>query len=146
MTGYSLVRHVGEGPTIIHGLVGIAIAAVMNKQLETWVQSPGSSNLYWALTDLPVSFIDLRKCMQGERLMIDNMMPKLRDCVKDKNHPPLSVPEMRESCGLIARSPRCEPWKPCGCTPRPTRANCRRPSRHGSKRMDEAWRLDAGRE
>ena len=82
-TGYALARHAGEGPTLMHGLVGIAIASVMNKQLETWVQTPGSPNLYWALTDLPVSFIDLRKCLQGERIWIENIFPQLRDCLKD---------------------------------------------------------------
>ena len=39
-TGYALGRHVGEGRTLIHGLVGIFIAKTMSKQVETLISSP----------------------------------------------------------------------------------------------------------
>lgn len=96
-TGYALARHTGEGPTLIHGLVGIAIATVMNKQVETWVQTPGAANFYWSLTDLPVSFIDLRNGFQGERIWLDSIVPQLRESLNDPTRPPFSPQQMREA-------------------------------------------------
>jgi hypothetical protein len=108
-TGYALARHTGDGLTLIHGLVGIAIASVMNKQVETWVQTPGSPNLYWALTDLPVSFIDLRKGFQGERLWFESILPHLRESLNDPTRPPFSQEQMRQAMekfmAVIEQSP-----------------------------------------
>jgi hypothetical protein len=36
--------------------------------LEEMLQQPGCPNLFWALTDLPQPFIDLRKAIQGDRI------------------------------------------------------------------------------
>jgi len=58
-TGYSLARHVAAGPTLVHGLVGLAITQMMNDRLRDLVQQPGAPNLYWALTALPSPFVDL---------------------------------------------------------------------------------------
>jgi hypothetical protein len=96
-TGYALARHTGDGLTLIHGLVGIAVASVMNKQVETWVQTPGAPNLYWALTDMPVPFIGLRKGFQGERIWIDSVLPHVRDSLNDPSRPPISPELMREA-------------------------------------------------
>lgn len=101
-TGFALARHTGEGPTLIQGLVGIAIASMMNKQMETWVQTPGSPNLYWALTDLPMPFIDLRKCLQGERIMLDNILPDLRENLNDPKRPPLAPAQIQRMLRSIA--------------------------------------------
>lgn len=104
-TGYAMARHAGDGPTLLHGLVGIALASVMNKQVETWVQTPGSPNLYWSLTDLPQPMIDLRKCLQGERIWIDNFLPDLREHLKDPAKPPMTAEAMLELSRKMARFP-----------------------------------------
>ncbi len=78
-TGYALGRHVGQGPTIINGLVGIAIVGIMSKQVETFVQQPGAPNLYWALTNLPDPLIDMRPGFEAEWAMIYLSFPELRD-------------------------------------------------------------------
>jgi hypothetical protein len=70
-TMFALSRHVAEHPTLIGGLVGIAIANVAIGPLEEMIQQPGCPNLYWALTDLPSPFVDLRRGLQGERLLAD---------------------------------------------------------------------------
>ncbi len=44
-TGYALSRHVAAGPTLIHALVGMAIADMMNRQIEDLIQQPGAPNL-----------------------------------------------------------------------------------------------------
>jgi hypothetical protein len=78
-TGFALARHIGDGPTLIHSLVGLAIAQQMLAQLEELVQQPGAPNLYWALTTLPRPFGDLRKGLQGEKLSLYGTLPEVRD-------------------------------------------------------------------
>ncbi len=94
-TGLVLARHVSEGPTLIHALVGMAIASIMLEQVEELIQTPGAPNLYWALTDLPRPFVDLRKATQGERLFCDNLFPGLRELAADAKAGPLSGEQLR---------------------------------------------------
>ncbi|HEV3203852.1 MAG TPA: hypothetical protein VGY77_05685 [Gemmataceae bacterium] len=78
-SGYSLGRHLGEGPTLIIGLVGLAIGSVMTEQVETFIQQPDAPNLYWALTALPRPLVDLRKPFEGEKLNMDSAVPDRKE-------------------------------------------------------------------
>jgi hypothetical protein len=78
-TGFALARHVGDGTTLIQALVGVAIANRMLAQVEELLRQPGAPNLYWALSDLPRPFIDLRKPLQGEKLWLYGTWPELRE-------------------------------------------------------------------
>lgn len=78
-TMFALSRHLGEHPTLISELVGIAIANLAIGPLEEMLQQPGCPNLYWALTDLPNPFISLRSGLQGERAMIEVVFPGFED-------------------------------------------------------------------
>jgi hypothetical protein len=69
-TMFALARHLGEHPSLIGNMVGIAIAAVALGPLEELIQQPGAPNLYWALSQLPNSLVDLRKGMHGERIFV----------------------------------------------------------------------------
>jgi hypothetical protein len=69
-TMFALSRHLGEHPSLIGELVGMAIANLAVGPLEEMVQQPGCPNLYWALTDLPAPFISLRNGLQGSRVML----------------------------------------------------------------------------
>jgi hypothetical protein len=69
-TLFALSRHLSEHPSLIGNLVGIAIGSLSLRPLEEMLGQPGGPNLYWALTDLPSPFIDLRKGMQGEKLCL----------------------------------------------------------------------------
>ena len=51
-TMFAMSRHLGEHPTFIGDLVGIAIASVAIEPLEEMLEQPGCPNLYWALTTL----------------------------------------------------------------------------------------------
>jgi hypothetical protein len=75
-TMFALARHTAENPTLICGLVGIAIANVAIGPLEEMLEQPGCPNFYWALTNLPSPFISLDLGLQGERMM---MRAELRD-------------------------------------------------------------------
>ncbi len=77
-SGYAMARRIARGPTLIHDLVGLAIANILDKQLETLVQQPGSPNLYWSLTVLPRPFADLGPAVQNETEWLEVMWPALK--------------------------------------------------------------------
>jgi hypothetical protein len=65
--GFAMARQLGEGPTIIQGLVGTAVAALMCREVEYFVQAKDAPNLHAALADLPRPFIDVEKAIEKER-------------------------------------------------------------------------------
>jgi hypothetical protein len=89
-TGFALSRHVAEGPTLIQSLVGIAIQAIMMRELENWLETPGAPNLYWPLSNLPTPYVDLRKPLQGEKIIIESLFPGVREALIE--HKPPAVP------------------------------------------------------
>ncbi len=76
--GYALAYHLGRGPTLIHVLVGMAVANMMTQQLETLLQQPDAPNLYWAIAVLPRPFADLKPALHEETLWIENMFPWIK--------------------------------------------------------------------
>jgi hypothetical protein len=66
----SLARHLGDHPTVIGDLVGIAVAMIALGSVEEMIQQPGCPNLYWALTELPNPLIDINKGLRGQRMML----------------------------------------------------------------------------
>jgi hypothetical protein len=88
--GYAAGRHMGKGPTLIHVLIGGAIARLMGEQVEAWIQQPGAPNLYWALTDLPRPYLDPELAVEQTSRMIDRMIP----WVKRLDGPPMSAAEV----------------------------------------------------
>ncbi|MFO0846733.1 MAG: hypothetical protein U0797_30950, partial [Gemmataceae bacterium] len=84
-TMFAMSRHMGEHPTLIGGLVGLAIANVALAPLEEMLEQPGCPNLYWALTDLPNPLVSLDRGMDGERLLIGAELRDLDD------HAPMST-------------------------------------------------------
>lgn len=89
-TMFAISRHMGEHPTLIGGLVGIAIAYVAIAPLEEMLEQPGCPNLYWALTNLPSPLVSLDKGMEGERLLI---LAEMRGLVENA---PMSAQELRK--------------------------------------------------
>jgi hypothetical protein len=73
-TAFALARTLGEHPTMIGNLVGIAVAIQLAESLDEMVAQPGCPNLYWALTDLPRPLVGLRKGLQGERVFFQKEM------------------------------------------------------------------------
>ena len=78
-TMFALSRHMGDHPTLIGDLVGIAIAHITIGPLEEMLEQPGCPNLYWALTNLPSPMISLEKGMEGERVSIRGEFSDLDD-------------------------------------------------------------------
>ncbi|MBN2589296.1 MAG: hypothetical protein JXA96_05515 [Sedimentisphaerales bacterium] len=77
--GMYMGRSIAEGPTLIQGLVGIAIDALMLDEIESFIQRPDAPNFYWALTSLPDPFVSLQRAIQTEREVIFFEFPELRD-------------------------------------------------------------------
>jgi hypothetical protein len=102
-TGFQMARHVCEGPTVIHSLVGAAAAKLMLDRLEELIQQPGAPSFYWPLTDLPRPLIDMRTALQGERLTIDWMYPGARDLLADTKAPPPSPENVRAMFRTVER-------------------------------------------
>jgi hypothetical protein len=58
-TGLAMAKHLGDGPNLLYGMVGVSISARMLRLLEQFIQSSDAPNLYWALQNLPKPFIDM---------------------------------------------------------------------------------------
>ena len=65
--GLALGKHLGEGPTIIQGLVGTAVAAIAIQQVEALAQGEDSPNLHASLATLPRPLIDLENAIATEQ-------------------------------------------------------------------------------
>src|SRR5262249_40850487 len=77
-TGMTLGRDMSRAPTLIQFLVGAAIIQAMLTQAEDMIQAPGAPTLYWALTGLPRPFVDLRKGLEGEKVVVLGTLPLLK--------------------------------------------------------------------
>jgi hypothetical protein len=82
--GYTLGRHVAEGPTLVNALVGMAVCGMMSEELVGLIQLPGAPNLYWALTELPRPLISLREAADVEMHILYLMWPELEDLVTEE--------------------------------------------------------------
>jgi len=81
-TGFAMAKQIGEGPTLIHMLVGVAISQVLVKQLDELIQHPKAPNVYWALARLPRPFIDMHRPLQGEVVASINILPEVDELRK----------------------------------------------------------------
>jgi hypothetical protein len=102
-TGFAAAKHIGETPTLISYLVGVAMATVTARELELLLSQPGAPNLYWALTDLPRPFIDIRKPMEGERIGIYGTFPGLVEVMNNPDAPPLKPEQIKVGVDLLVK-------------------------------------------
>ncbi len=86
-TGFALGRDLTKAPCLVCGLIGCAIAGMMNQQIHEFIQQPDAPNLYWALSRLPQPLIDLRPCFEGEMYIIPLSYPDLHD-LDNKDYTP----------------------------------------------------------
>jgi hypothetical protein len=77
--GYRMAQDTASEPLLINGLVGVAIASIMNMEVEDWIESPGSPNLYWSLVSIPKPLVDLRPALEQEVRFPEMMFPFLKD-------------------------------------------------------------------
>jgi hypothetical protein len=83
-TGFAFSRHVAEGPTLIHSLIGFAIASEFAGATAEFIERSDAPNLYWALTALPRPLIDLRSGLAFEYQTFDKQFPELGDLDRER--------------------------------------------------------------
>jgi tetratricopeptide (TPR) repeat protein len=71
-TSLTMAKHLGDAPTLVQGMVGIALAALSQRRIEQWIQSDNAPNLYWALKDLPQPLADVKKAIKIETDNLEN--------------------------------------------------------------------------
>ncbi len=97
-TVYAVGRHLGETPSLNSYLSGIAIVHGANNTLELVLSHPRTANLSGSLLALPRPFFDLRKPMEGYRLLILSIFPGVLDVVGNPNAGAMS-PQQIEKLG-----------------------------------------------
>jgi hypothetical protein len=65
-TNLAMAKHIGESPTVMRGMVGVAMAAMTLQRVEDLAQAQGSPNLFAALKALPRPLVDLEIPMTSE--------------------------------------------------------------------------------
>jgi hypothetical protein len=68
-------QHVSESGTLISSLVGVASDAIAMNEVENWINSPDSPNLYWALTALHDPLIDIGAALESEHYWLGSSLP-----------------------------------------------------------------------
>jgi hypothetical protein len=99
--GFALARHVADQPSLICALVGVAVARLMENRLEELIQQSDAPNLYWSLTDLPRPFIDMRRPMQGERVVVYGTFPGMAEAAADLNAKPFTPEQVEKAISML---------------------------------------------
>jgi hypothetical protein len=101
--GFAMARHANQSPTLIAALVAVAVTNQMADQLVELIQVSGTPNFYWALTDLPRPFIDLRLALQSERMIVNGMFTSLAQAGVDVRSTPLSNQQLQIVVGGLSQ-------------------------------------------
>ncbi|MGL4513280.1 MAG: hypothetical protein ACRCT8_09345 [Lacipirellulaceae bacterium] len=75
---YSIGRNAAAEPLAVCGLIGVAVADIASAGVGDLIASPGSPNLYWALTDLPSPPVSLREAIRSEVDVSFRVVPELK--------------------------------------------------------------------
>ncbi len=102
-TGFAMARHVGDGPTLIQSLVGMALFNIFAKRLEELIELPKCPNLYWSLTALPRPFFDMRRPLEGEMRSLEGTLPVLRTLDKGPVSPEQAQKMLDQWIGGLAQ-------------------------------------------
>ena len=65
--GFGMSRHFTQVPTLVQFMSGVAINAVMCKEVGEFIQAEGAPNLYAALAALPKPFTEVEKVIESEK-------------------------------------------------------------------------------
>jgi hypothetical protein len=117
-TGLAFARHVGGGPFLINGLVGMAISTQLLAEAEELIAQPDAPNLYWALTTLPRPLISLRDQAEMDAKMLEYVIPELSEAEAARPREPVEwAPYLaRIHAGIVRWTPaftvedRDNPW------------------------------------
>ncbi|HIG26868.1 MAG TPA: hypothetical protein EYQ50_03380 [Verrucomicrobiales bacterium] len=77
-SGMAMAGHIATDETLIGSLMARSVAELLLEQVVHLIQLPNAPNLYWALTDLPRPFFDVRRSLLWERDVLFMAVPELR--------------------------------------------------------------------
>ena len=83
--GMEMAKHIGDQPTLVCPLVGIAIHGIMHAALMELLDRPDAPNLYWAVTNRPNPYFHFAQSAQAEKAMLNQMFPLLKKATDDPN-------------------------------------------------------------
>jgi hypothetical protein len=86
--GYELSDKVGREPTLVSGMVALAIATQMNDALARVMSRPNAPNLYWALSQLPTGRGIFRNSLHVERRFLIPSVRNLDRAIKGEDLTP----------------------------------------------------------
>jgi hypothetical protein len=122
-TCFAYSRHLAEGPTLIHKLVGLTLADQFAGTVADFMERTDSPNLYWALTALPRPLIDLRGPLEWEYRMLEMQFPDLGDLDRERTAEQWDGvlrrvrTELRRMDEVSEGKPKNPEWFPQGCAP-----------------------------
>jgi hypothetical protein len=96
-------RDLGEAPTLIQSLIGIAFAGRALDRIEEIIQHEKTPNLYWSLTQLPSPLIDVGDGLSGERLFLYAQYPGLFRLALGETSKPLSPAQMEKLAAEVLK-------------------------------------------
>jgi hypothetical protein len=94
---YQLAQHVASDPILVCGLVGLAEAGMSNHEMVELIATKDSPNMYWALAELPRSFINMRPATRFELSWGMKIFPVMLDPESQEHSP-------EEWASLLAKS------------------------------------------
>jgi hypothetical protein len=103
-TNLVMAKNVGEAPTLITYMIGITIGAMSMRQIEEWIQQPNAPSLFWSLIELPNPLIDSRRPAQGESFLLEQMIPEVRQALKERKPLPIDPSKLREGVKKLGES------------------------------------------
>ena len=96
-TGLAVARHTGQTDTLLAFQVGVAIANLMEVQLDQFIAQRDAPNLYYALTDLPAPLISMQRALESERLGVMGTFPGLGEAATNLDAGNLSEKDLQKA-------------------------------------------------
>jgi hypothetical protein len=72
-------RHIADGFTLVHALVGVAIDGLMVSQIWEMMRHSDCPNLYWSITAIPSPPVSIRRGLDVDADGVYLIFPKLRN-------------------------------------------------------------------
>ncbi len=76
---HQLGRDASSDPSIFSAMMGVSMVGFANQEIEYWIGSDGSPNLYWPLSAVPQPYIDVRPALVREVRALEKFMEFLHD-------------------------------------------------------------------
>jgi len=103
-TAFSLARHLSEGPTLVHTLVGAAIVGVTCGEMELYVQQADAPSLEAAIRAIPQPFVDEEPSELYGMAQADRIRP--RQALRRANRHLIAVEYIEALRGYAGKSGR----------------------------------------